>query len=331
MPVDSLGVSSEGNLLPHPRTVDTGVHGLRSSPLNDRVTHAQLHGADHGRSTPAATSCLPSHDLEGSLLVRIDTTQDIEITRLMDSIELVAIEVGPVRISPTTAVDPSSEFTTSKDSTGEVKDGNVGLLGGGTSLTFRIVTNSLREVVTSNQTSGAVWRILTLESSVILDDRQGQGITPDGERVHHTVEVSNAARRRVTDEVSVQTLRGEGRVETVVRGQGASLVNSVNEDLSTGSGSIVDEVNSDVVPAVHNVELQRGGQNFTSKANSKTTARIDEHLNILGSIFLALAEQDQRVLGGRVRVQVGLNFKTQLTILANEGRGQTDVTSRVVG
>lgn len=249
----------------------------------------------------------------------------------MDSIELVAIEVSPVRISPTTAVDPSSEFTTSKDSTGEVKDGNVGLLGGGTSLTLRIVTNSLREVVTSNQTSGAVWRILTLESSVILDDRQGQGITPDGERVHHTVEVSNAARRRVTNEVSVQTLRGEGRVETVVRGQGASLVNSVNEDLSTGSGSIVDEVNSDVVPAVHNVELQRGGQNFTSKANSKTTARIDEHLNILGSIFLALAEQDQRVLGGRVRVQVGLNFKTQLTILANEGRGQTDVTSRVVG
>jgi len=326
-PLNALGINSSSNNLVHPRTADTSVSGLRRGPLNDGVAHAHLDCADHGSSVPAATSRVPSHDLEGSLLGRVDTAQDIEITRLMDGIELVAIDISPVRVSPTSTESPSSEVTTSEHSVREVKDGNVGLLSEGTSSTPSIVSNGLREVVTSNQTSGREGRVSSVELSVSLDSGERQSVTPDGERVNHTVEVRNASVGRVTNEVSVHTLRGKRGGETSAGRQRSSLVNSVDEDLSTGSSSIVDNVHSDVVPVVLDVaKIRRGSQDLTSKTNSKTAAGGDEYLNILAGIILALAEQDQSVLGrGRI-MHVGLNFKTQLTSLADEGRGQTDVT-----
>lgn len=65
LPLSVDGRTTDRDLLVDPRTGNTSVDSLRTSPLDDRAAHGDVDGADDGGSSPAAASSVVRIDGEG--------------------------------------------------------------------------------------------------------------------------------------------------------------------------------------------------------------------------------------------------------------------------
>jgi hypothetical protein len=188
-PSNRGGRCSSWDLLPNPRSGDSVALGLRSGPLNDGISHAHVDCTDNSSTTPAATSGMPSGDLEGSLAVLGETGNVREITLDVLSVEFAANKIGPVRISPSVTPSPSGEVSTSEDCTREVERSSVGLNSSSSNLSTRVLSSSLGEVEAYNQTISSEGRVNTLETSGILNLGNSETLSPNGEGINKTTEV----------------------------------------------------------------------------------------------------------------------------------------------
>lgn len=297
LPGNRSGISAGRDLLVEVGTRDVVLLTNRGRVLEHGLTETNGHGTVNGVSSRGVGN-MPGRDLEvrgtSSILARNEVEVSSHVSGIEDTLDgrtSTSVVSLVVRISPTQAVDPSSDVTAREDSAriGKNTSINSGTLS--SDATASVETSGFREVETNDETSRDPREITVGVLSILLNSSQRQLLVPDLNSVDETTEATSSrskgtSSRRVTGIVVVTNggMKNEGRSNTIVV---KGLLHSIDEDLNNGSGSLVVDVDGNVGPVLVDIDGTSRDELLSTNTDSDLGGRsslVDkEELDIISS------------------------------------------------